>query len=280
MINSGVARNPTIATLPARTVVRGTALNYAGGFTDAWGGAWSATVDYGDGSGPQPLALNSDRTFALSHLYTAAPGSYTVAVTVVSDIGGTATATLPVTVAAPVGVASVQVDAGTGQRSMVTSLTISFGGLVTLPTDAASAFTLVGPGGAVALVVDTSGSTATQTVVRLTFTGADIIAGSLIDGRYTLTVFGARLADPNAAPIDGDGDGLAGGNSATGLHRLYGDVNGDGAVNGFDYNRFRQAYGSTTGSIAYRADLDFNGDGAINGFDYNRFRIRYGIVLP
>ena len=69
----------------------------------------TATVDYGDGSGVQPLDLNADDTFGLSHLY-ADDGPYTVEVTVGDDDNASSTDTVIVTVnnVAPT------VDAGTG----------------------------------------------------------------------------------------------------------------------------------------------------------------------
>src|SRR5205807_4185167 len=73
-------------------------------------------------------------------------------------------------------VQSVTTDNGTAQRSMVRSVTVTFSGLVTFAGPAANAFQLTrtGPGatGNVTLAVDLSGSTATQTVARLTFSGA------------------------------------------------------------------------------------------------------------
>jgi PKD repeat protein len=50
-------------------------------FADPGTEGWTATVNYGDGSGVQPLALNPDRTFALEHVY-GDNGSYDVTVTV------------------------------------------------------------------------------------------------------------------------------------------------------------------------------------------------------
>ncbi len=47
--------------------------------------SWTATVDYGDGSGVQALALNADKTFLLSHLFV--PGTYDVTVVVTDDAG-------------------------------------------------------------------------------------------------------------------------------------------------------------------------------------------------
>jgi len=60
-----------------------------------------ATVDYGDGSGMQPLAL-TDKLFDLNYIYDVA-GSYTVTVTVTDDDGGTGLDTLIVTVLSPQG---------------------------------------------------------------------------------------------------------------------------------------------------------------------------------
>jgi hypothetical protein len=66
----------------------GSGQQYAAGgsFTDPGDDSWTATVDYGDGAGPQPLAL-SGKTFDLRHRYTAS-GSYWVSVKVCDDDGG------------------------------------------------------------------------------------------------------------------------------------------------------------------------------------------------
>jgi len=53
-------------------------------FTDAGADTWTATVNYGDGSGAKPLTLNADKTFGLSHVY-ADNDVYTVTVTVSRD---------------------------------------------------------------------------------------------------------------------------------------------------------------------------------------------------
>jgi hypothetical protein len=59
----------------------GAAFTRSGSFADGGNDAWTATVDYGDGSGVQPLSLNADKTFDLSHVY-ADNGTYAVTVTV------------------------------------------------------------------------------------------------------------------------------------------------------------------------------------------------------
>ncbi|MDP9281932.1 MAG: PKD domain-containing protein, partial [Chloroflexota bacterium] len=58
--------------------------------------AWSATVDYGDGSGGASLALGADKTFTLDHLFK--PGSYVVTVVVTDDASASGSGSFRVTV--------------------------------------------------------------------------------------------------------------------------------------------------------------------------------------
>lgn len=68
----------------------------SGNFTDPGADTWNATVNYGDGTGDQPLTL-SGKDFSLSHVYTD-NGLYTVTVTVTDDDGGSGSDTVDVTV--------------------------------------------------------------------------------------------------------------------------------------------------------------------------------------
>ena len=107
-------------------------------------------------------------------------------------------------------------------------------------------------------------------VARLTFSGSFTEgANSLIDGNYTLTVLSGQVTG-----------GLQGGDNVSSLFRLYGDVNGDKAVNNTDLAAFRTAFGTVNGDANYSSLLDFNGDGAINNTDLAQFRSRFGTVLP
>ena len=63
------------------TIDEGDPFTGSGSFSDPGADTWTATVDYGDGSGVQPLTLNMDKTFDLSHTY-ADDGDYTVTVRV------------------------------------------------------------------------------------------------------------------------------------------------------------------------------------------------------
>src|SRR5439155_6700857 len=107
---------------------------------------------------------------------------------------------------APAQVVSAIVNAGQAnltQRSIVTNVTVTFDRIVSFNGAAEAAYQLarIGPGGAlgnVVLAVDLSGSTATQTVAKLTFSGplteGPASAPSLIDGNYMLTVFSNQIS--------------------------------------------------------------------------------------
>jgi VCBS repeat-containing protein len=98
----------------------------SGFFTDPDGDTWTATVDYGDGAGTQPLALNPDKTFTLNHVYSD-NGTYIVTVTV-HDGGGSAADSVNVTVnnVAPV------VEAGP-DKTVDQGTAVSFSGSFTDP---------------------------------------------------------------------------------------------------------------------------------------------------
>src|SRR5439155_13639447 len=77
------------------TIDEGGSISRSGSFTDPGTDTWTATVNYGDGSGTNPLTLVG-KTFSLSHTYDD-NGSYTVTVKVTDDDGGTGTASFTVT---------------------------------------------------------------------------------------------------------------------------------------------------------------------------------------
>jgi len=86
---------PSITAITGATLLPGETYSASGSFTDPGADAWTATVDYGDGSGANALAL-SNKTFSLSHAYTSA-GTFTVTVRV-SDDDATSSRTATVTV--------------------------------------------------------------------------------------------------------------------------------------------------------------------------------------
>jgi hypothetical protein len=175
-------------------------------------------------------------------------------------------------------VTDAKVNDGSIQRSRVTSLTISFNTLVNFSGAVANAFTLTRVGGGAVAFSASATVVAGGTVVTLdNFSGSEIESGSLRDGRYTLTALASQIS--NAAGQLNGGTNFTFGDAQV-LFRLFGDVNGDQTVNGFDLGFFRNAFGTQSGDSNYLSYLDINGDGVINGFDLGQFRTRFGTMLP
>jgi DNA/RNA endonuclease G (NUC1) len=89
---------PAIAAFSGATLLPGETYAASGTFTDPGADTWTATVDYGDGSGVTALALVG-KTFALTHTYASA-NTYTVTVRI-SDDDVTVARTATVTVLSP-----------------------------------------------------------------------------------------------------------------------------------------------------------------------------------
>ncbi len=264
--------------------------------TATLGGSLNLTVGFTVPLGTQFRLIDNDDTDPVVGTFTGLAQGVIVSVGgqdfIVSYTGGTGNDVVLTrgTVAAAPRVADVDVNAGQAdlsQRSRVTSIAVTFDAVVTFAGAVADAFTLsrVG-GGAVGGFTATSEVVSGVTVVTLSgFTGAETRFGSLADGFFTLTVLSNQVS-AGGQPLDGDGDGTPGGDFvqtgtlANGLFSLYGDVNGDGVVNAFDFSQFRNAFGTSTGDPAYRDYLDFDGSGTVNAFDFGQFRTRFGSSVP
>jgi DNA/RNA endonuclease G (NUC1) len=90
--------SPVIAAFAGASLLAGETYTASGSFTDPGDDPWTATVDYGDGSGVNALSLLG-KTFSLSHTYATA-GTFTVTVRV-SDDDATASRAGTVTVVTP-----------------------------------------------------------------------------------------------------------------------------------------------------------------------------------
>ncbi|MBK8000155.1 MAG: autotransporter-associated beta strand repeat-containing protein [Verrucomicrobia bacterium] len=102
-------------------VAKDIVFNVNGSFTDAGvNDTWQATVDYGDGSGVQPLTLNPDKTFVLSHAYTN-NGAFTVTVRVNDDDSGQGVDTLLVNVTEPAAAPVLKIVPGPGNGRVTVS---------------------------------------------------------------------------------------------------------------------------------------------------------------
>jgi hypothetical protein len=91
---------PTIQAGGNTTIEQGTLLFRTGQFSAPNPDTWTATVDYGDGSGDHSLALNPDHSFGLDHTYSA-PGTYTVTIVIDDSQGGQGQANFHVQVLPP-----------------------------------------------------------------------------------------------------------------------------------------------------------------------------------
>jgi hypothetical protein len=210
-------------------------------------------------------------------------------------------------------IAGIQVNDGSVQRSEVRSLTVTFSGPVAFAggdANAAAAFQLmhVSYGTTVyntvvnnlQAAVSTNGSG--QTVVTLTFSttgnaatevdptsvvgNATPVPGpSLGDGKFQLSIYAANVGW-DALAVDGDGDGVAGGDyvspaetagTATGLHlwRIYGDATGDGIVDPSDFSYFGLTYNAAVGNPNYIVYMDADNSGVVDLVDLNEFRNHY-----
>jgi RHS repeat-associated protein len=172
---------PVVDAGPNATIFRGGTYAASGSFADTGAGPWTATVDYGDGSGLQPLALAPDKTFTLSHVY-AEYGTYTVTVAVSDGVAvGTDTALVAVVNQPPV----LSPIPGQVVQDPVAFTPISLDAYVADPdhADAEIAWTATGAAalqvavdaGRIARITYAPGTRVTET---LTFTATDPLGGS------------------------------------------------------------------------------------------------------
>ncbi len=176
----------------------------------------------------------------------------------------------------PPTVERVVVNDGSAQRSMVTSVTVTFDRVVTLDP---GAFEVRRAGGAAVNVTVAAAVVGGRSVAVLTFSGPGVVGGSLADGDYTLTVHGGRVRDAVGRELDGDGDGNGGGDRTAGLHRLFGDSDGDRDVDVRDLARFLSAVGRRPGTPGYQAYFDVDGDDRVGVIDTLAFACRLGSRL-
>jgi subtilisin family serine protease len=172
-------------------------------------------------------------------------------------------------------VTQVVIDDGTAQRSRVRSITVNLAGrIVSAPS---SAFTLTRttdnsniPVSAAAPAVLPDGTTR----VVLTFGGPSLEAGSLSDGRYSLSINGAQVLDDFGNAVDAAGNGVAGSTRGVAFFRFFGDSNGDAIVDAIDFLAFRTAYVSNNATGA-NSIYDFDGDGKFTTADLTAFNVRF-----
>jgi hypothetical protein len=159
---------------------------------------------------------------------------------------------------------------GEAQRSLITSVSVTFDQPVTLNTNS---FKLERYGTA----SDTPFGNVSITFVPgpglnewiVTFVNGGTVGidpgGSLQDGQYKLTVVASNVS----GSLDG---GTMVANTESKVHRLFGDGNGSGNVDGTDFTLFRLVFG-----LAGHTAFDYNFDNQNNSDDFAQFRRRFGL---
>ncbi|MBC8108050.1 MAG: NPCBM/NEW2 domain-containing protein [Anaerolineae bacterium] len=214
--------------IPGSTINEGSAYSATGSFTDPGAGPWTATVNYGDGSGTQALTVNADKTFALNHLYLD-NGAYTVTVTVNNGTTQAAnTGTVNATNVAPaitVAGTAASLPAFTLGGSFADpgadtwSATVDYGdgtGVKALSLNADKTFTLNnlynynGTYSVKVTVLDDDGGSQTTTTVVTVTGGIDqpIVALSTLNPTFASNGWGAYERDKSSGE-QGQGDGQA-----------------------------------------------------------------------
>ncbi len=90
----------------------------------------------------------------------------------------------------------------------------------------------------------------------------------------------STIVDAAGNPLDGNGNGSAGGPLDLRFNILVGDANGDGSVNGADLGLFSTAFNSSGGTNNFDVRADWNSDGSVNGGDLSFFAANFNQSLP
>lgn len=178
--------------------------------------------------------------------------------------------------AQPPVIEKIEYAGGAVQRSMVRSLTVTFSEPVQLDRGAIGVTKLGGGGGNVAIRMARS-LVDGKTVVRVTFVSPTLApGGSLSDGNYRLVIRGDRIRDLAGTALDGNRDGLAGGNAYDRFFRLFGDSDGDRDVDSADRDRFRAWRKKSQAGVGYHYMFDADLDHDIDAADATQFNARFG----
>jgi Ca2+-binding RTX toxin-like protein len=181
---------PTVASAPPGTLYNGV-LAQGGTFADPGADAWTATVDYGDGTGVQPLTLNANKSFALDHTY-ALSGTYAVTIAVRDDDGAVGTVVVPVTVNLITPPVATLAGPPAGVRGHEARFTV--GAADESPFDRAAGFVYT---------IDWGDGTPVQTVARTADNGAGVPVGHVFaaDGSYVVRVTATDATGLTSAPV-------------------------------------------------------------------------------
>jgi PKD domain len=248
----------TVSAGSSAMVQQATAFTRTGSVSDAPGdGPWTATVNYGDGTGSQPLSLTG-QSFTLNHTFANA-GTFTVSVSVTNQDKLTGTASFNATVS------GFTVNDGSPQESMVRSLIYVFPHRTQVEP---GAFVLLRDGQPSKIDLNIAPQPDGMTYI-VTFGGPGVIGGSVPDGDYTLITLANKVKVLSGPPLTS--------NDVNTFDRLFGDADGDGVVNATDKALLKEA--KADASSPYVADFEYEGKPGIDKTDIAQFNKRYRAKL-
>ncbi len=184
-------------------------------------------------------------------------------------------------------VQSAQLGDGTLQHSRIDRLVVTFQGAVDIDAGAFAVLKRGLSGGLVNNSFVTSVNGSGDTIATLTFSGGFTRAGgALLDGYYQLTIDSSKVRRAGTLlSLDGDNNGIAGGNFVRGtsatdnFFAYFGDTSGDGQVSVAEFGQFRTTFGKLPTDAGYNILFDYDG-GGVGVFDFGQFRSRFGQTIP
>ncbi len=177
-------------------------------------------------------------------------------------------------------VSEIIVNGGAATRSVLTEITVVFDTTVNV---SASSFALTNTttGEDVTSLDVQSAVVDGMTETTITFLSGPSVqdraegGNSLDDGDYLLTILAAEVAS-TADGLNMHDDVNFGENALDNFFRKYGDQNGNGVVDLFDFAQFRSTFGRVSSHPDYVNELDSDGNGVVNLFDFATFRSGFG----
>lgn len=171
------------------------------------------------------------------------------------------------------------------QRSVVDSILVTWNNQVELGPGAVRLTSIqTGVEQVVPITWESIDGSHSGTTIRIRPAGPDTRdGGAFADGRYRLVIAADRVyRDGTEITMDGDGDGVRGGDYSIGdsiddgFFTLFGDVNGDGRVFFDDFLKFSTAYNTASEDDGFLPEVDYDGNGRINFADFLALATRYG----
>jgi hypothetical protein len=271
LVNNAIA--PVVSAGANATADAGKPFVRNGSFTDASAGeTWSAVVTWGDSTPTEPLALNADKTFSLNHTYAKA-GVYDVVVRVTDSAGAFGIATFRVTAVDTTG--PTVTSPGFAWQAAPNKLTFTFSEDVSASLGTSDLQLVNLTTGQPITPINASLDYDDQTFTA-TFTWPGMPDGVLPDGRYRATLIAAGVSDPTGNVMDGDNDGVVGGNFVFDFFSLAADANHDAQVDHEDFAILNANFGQSNKDASQG---DFNHDGTVDFKDFQLLELAFGSQL-